>query len=90
MSEAVNRIRSPVDEFAAKKEDYILDSTIKIGAGKLADSLLTHSNDCHSKDFWWDQSSDLQQGRYLYQSDIQPWSELVWEPEWLSSDIHIN
>ena len=35
MSEAVNRIRSPLDEFAAKKEDYLLDSSIKIGAGKL-------------------------------------------------------
>ena len=35
MSEAVNRIRSPVDEFAAKKEDYLLDSSIKIGAGEL-------------------------------------------------------
>jgi len=35
MSEAVNRIRSPVDEFAAKQEDYLLDSSIKIGAGEL-------------------------------------------------------
>ena len=34
MSEAVNRIRSPLDEFAAKKEDFLLDSSIKIGAGK--------------------------------------------------------
>ena len=34
MSEAVNRIRSPLDEFAAKKEDYLLDSSIKIGAGE--------------------------------------------------------
>merc|ERR1712142_1087859 len=40
MSEAVNRIRSPVDEFAAKKEDYLLDSSIKIGAGLLVGSVI--------------------------------------------------
>jgi len=40
MSEAVNRIRSPLDEFAAKKEDYYLDSSIKIGAGLLVGSVI--------------------------------------------------
>jgi len=40
MSEAVNRIRSPIDEFAAKKEDYALDSSIKIGAGLFVGSVI--------------------------------------------------
>merc|ERR1712168_900380 len=40
MSEAVNRIRSPIDEFAAKKEDYYLDSGIKIGAGLFVGSVI--------------------------------------------------
>ena len=47
MSEAVNRIRSPLDEFAAKKEDYYLDSSIKICSGKL---VIFYNNDsvyCH-------------------------------------------
>ena len=43
MSEAVNRIRSPLDEFAAKKEDYYLDSSIKICSGKLSSTIMTQS-----------------------------------------------
>jgi len=40
MSEAVNRIRSPLDEFAAKKDDFYLDTSIKIGAGLLVGSVI--------------------------------------------------
>jgi len=40
MSEAVNRIRSPLDDFATKREDFYLDSGIKVGAGIVVGSVI--------------------------------------------------